>query len=56
MEVKVSRHIFGSKDGYKTLAKSADVLPIECAQLEDFSYGQTNDSAYLKSLTTMWKF
>lgn len=52
MKIKISRHIFGSIDRYTTLAKSKDIASNECQQLETFAYGQTNNTAYLRSLKT----
>jgi len=52
MKVVVSRHIFGSVRGYTTLAKSEDLSHEEVADLEIFSFGQTNESSYMNSLKT----
>lgn len=48
--VKLSRHVFGSNQGYRTLAASDDLTPDELAELESFVFGQTNDAEYLMSL------
>lgn len=50
MIVKVSRHVFGSLQGYRTLAASDDLTPAEVGELESFVFGQTNDPNYLASL------
>lgn len=50
MIVKISRHVFGSHQGYRTLGASADLTAEEIAELESFAFGQTDDSAYLASL------
>ncbi len=50
VNLKVSRHVFGSRNGYRTLAASDDLTPDEIADLESFAFGQTNDAGYLASL------
>ena len=44
------RHVFGCRTGYRTLAASAGVSRAEQAELESFSFGQTNAASYLQSL------
>ena len=50
MTLKISRHVFGCRRGYRTLGGSADVTSAEREQLETFSFGQTNAAAYLDTL------
>ena len=48
--MKVSHHIFASREGYQTQFRSPDVTDSENAELESFSFGQTNDANYMASL------
>jgi len=50
MIVRLSRHVFGSDRGYRTLATGDDLTPDEIAELESFAFGQTTDQGYLESL------
>ncbi|MHC4757987.1 MAG: hypothetical protein ACYTE8_04980 [Planctomycetota bacterium] len=50
MKIRISRHIFGSIKGYKSLAKSEDLSHQEISELEILSFGQTNEETYLNSL------
>jgi len=50
MKIKVSHHIFASLKGYQTQFRSNNVTDSENAELESFSFGQTNDSDYISSL------
>ena len=50
MTLKISRHVFGCRQGYRTLSGSADVTSAEREQLETFSFGQTNAAEYLDTL------
>jgi len=50
MKINTYHHIYGSKEGYKTLFKSEEVTQTEAVELESFSFGQTNDTGYLDSL------
>ncbi len=50
MKIKVSHHIFASLKGYQTQFRSDNVTDSESAELESFSFGQTNDSGYISSL------
>jgi hypothetical protein len=51
--VKLSRHVFGSHQGYRTLAASSDVTDEEITELESFAFGQTDDGGYLASLAEL---
>jgi len=51
MNIKISHHIFGSSEGYRTLFQSASIIDTECEELESFSFGQTNDPDYINSLS-----
>jgi hypothetical protein len=50
MKIKVSHHIFASLKGYQTQFRSSNVTNSENAELESFSFGQTNDLDYILSL------
>jgi len=50
MKIKVAHHIFASRKGYQTQFRSPDVTDSESAELESFSFGQTNDASYMASL------
>ena len=50
MKIKVAHHIFASRKGYQTQFRSPDVTESENAELESFSFGQTNDTNYMASL------
>ena len=50
MGIIVGRHVFGSLEGYRTIANTPDLSLEEVAELEFFSFGQTNESSYLDSL------
>ena len=50
MKIKVAHHIFASREGYQTQFRSPDVTESENAELESFSFGQTNDANYMASL------
>jgi len=50
--VLVSTHLFGSREGYRTLARSVDVTDAEEAELAGFGFGQTADRAVLEELET----
>ena len=50
MGIQVDRHLFGSFDGYRTLATSPGVTPDESAELSEFGFGQTSDPSILNSL------
>jgi hypothetical protein len=52
MNITISFHIFGSVQGYTTLAFSETVTEQEVKQLEQYSFGQTNNLHYLNSLET----
>ncbi|MFQ5502429.1 MAG: hypothetical protein ACE5EQ_09035, partial [Phycisphaerae bacterium] len=48
--MRIERHIFGSKDGYRTLAHSAGLSATECKSLEGFAFGTPYDPALRASL------
>jgi len=48
--VKISRHVFGSDQGYRTLGASDDLTSEEVADLESFAFGQTDNLDYLATL------
>ncbi len=48
--IRVGTHCFGSREGYRTLARSADVTDAEDAELGGFGFGQTSDHSFLESL------
>ncbi|MCX5634910.1 MAG: hypothetical protein NTW55_03585 [Planctomycetota bacterium] len=50
MNIHLSFHVFGSRKGYTTLAVSKDVTTQEQGELEQYSFGQTNNLQYLDSL------
>ena len=50
MNIKVAHHIFASVKGYQTQFRSPDITESENAELESFSFGQTNDADYIISL------
>lgn len=50
--VLVSTHLFGSREGYRTLARSVDVTDAEETELAGFGFGQTADRAVLEALET----
>ena len=50
MNVRISRHVFGCVQGYRTLGASPDVDRSDIFELETFSFGQTNATEYLDSL------
>ncbi len=50
MIVNLSRHVFGSHQGYRTLAASEDLTADELAELQSFVFGQTNNAEYLATL------
>ena len=49
--MKAERHLFGSFDGYQTLAASPGVSDAEAAELSEFGFGQTSDQATLEGLS-----
>jgi hypothetical protein len=51
-EAMVSTHLFGSHEGYRTLARSVDVTDAEDAELAVFGFGQTADQDVLEALET----
>jgi hypothetical protein len=50
MKIHIAHHIFASVKGYQTQFCSADIADSENAELEIFSFGQTNDTDYIASL------
>ncbi len=50
MSIRADTHLFGSKEGYCTLAYSAGVDPAESDELSMFGFGQTGSSSYLDAL------
>ena len=48
--IPVSTHLFGSREGYRTLARSVDVSDAEDAELAGFGFGQTADPMVLEAL------
>lgn len=52
MSIHADTHLFGSKEGYRTLAHSAGVDLPESNELSAFGFGQTGSSAYLEALAT----
>ena len=48
--IRVGTHCFGSREGYRTIARSADVTDAEDAELGGFGFGQTADHSFLESL------
>ena len=52
MSIRADTHLFGSKQGYCTLAHSAGVVHAESDELSAFGFGQTGSSAYLDTLVT----
>ncbi len=48
--IRVGTHLFGSSEGYRTLAKSRDVSDAEESELTGFGFGQTTDRDFLESL------
>lgn len=48
--IRVGTHCFGSREGYRTLSRSADVTDAEDAELGGFGFGQTADESFLESL------
>lgn len=52
MSIRADTHLFGSKQGYRTLAHSAGVVHAESDELSVFGFGQTGSSAYLDRLAT----
>ena len=48
--IRVGTHCFGSREGYRTLSRSADVTDAEDAELRGFGFGQTADHSFLESL------
>ena len=48
--MKIERHVFGSKTGYTTLARSEGLNASDCRKLEVFAFGQTSNRGYLQSL------
>ena len=48
--MKIERHVFGSRTGYTTLARSTGLSASDCRTLEVFAFGQTSDRGYLQSL------
>ena len=50
MNIEVAHHIYGSDKGYQTLFKSSNITQEELIELENFSFGQTNDLTYMESL------
>lgn len=48
--MRFDRHLFGSRQGYETLAHSKGVTPDEQSQLSELGFGQTSDPAVLASL------
>lgn len=54
----VECHVFGSRTGYTTLARSGGVTDRDCRDLESgsFAFGQSGDRSYLDSLATRSAF
>lgn len=50
MNITVAHHVFASVRGYRTQFRSPSVTDSENAELESFSFGQTNDAEYIASL------
>lgn len=50
MKITIAHHIFKSIKGYQTQFRSPAVTDSENAELESFSFGQTNDADYMASL------
>lgn len=48
--IRVGTHCFGSREGYRTIARSVDVTDAEDAELGGFGFGQSADLAFLESL------
>jgi len=48
--MRVERHIFGSINGYRTLAHSAGLTPADCKALEGFAFGTSHDPAIRATL------
>jgi len=49
--VRIERHIFGSVDGYRTLAHSPGLSPADCNALEAFAFGTPYDPAVRASFS-----
>ncbi len=54
--MQVDRHVFGSVQGYTTLARSPGVTDADCRILEATSFGSTYDAAYRPTLTKSGAF
>lgn len=50
MSISADTHLFGSKQGYQTLAKTPGVAQSESDELSTFGFGQTGSSSYLDHL------
>lgn len=48
--IRLGTHLFGSRAGYRTIARSPDVSDAEDAELAVFGFGQTADDAVLDRL------
>ncbi len=48
--MRVERHIFGSINGYRTLAHSGGLTPADCKALEGFAFGTSYDPAIRATL------
>ena len=48
--MRIERHLFGSFDGYQTIAASPGIRPDEAAELSEFGFGQPSDQATLDGL------
>lgn len=48
--IRVGTHCFGSREGYRTIARSADVTDAEDAELRGFGFGQSSDRGFLEGL------
>ena len=49
---QIETHVFGSKDGYETLAHSSGLTSIELAELDGLGFGQSSDPGVLAQLST----
>jgi len=52
VSTRAGTHLFGSVEGYTTLAHSSDVTTSEISELAVLGFGQTSDERFLASLTT----
>ena len=49
---QIETHVFGSKDGYETLAHSSGLSPVELVELDGLGFGQSSDPSVLVQLST----